>query len=33
MAETEADAIKTMEDAGRDLAQYLARYGATSHSA
>jgi type IV secretion system protein VirB4 len=27
-AETEADAIKLIEDAGRDLAQYLARYGA-----
>ena len=30
VAETEADAIKTMQDAGRDLAQYLARYGATA---
>ena len=30
VAETEADAIKTIEDAGRDLAQYLARYGATA---
>jgi type IV secretion system protein VirB4 len=29
LAEAEADAIKALEDAGRDLQQYLARYGAT----
>ena len=29
-AEKEADNVKLIEDAGRDLAQYLARYGATA---